>query len=367
VRLGVVGGGIAGSLLAWRLVQDWPGSDVELLCEQVPGARGGGDATAWSGGLVRGFEPDLPRSQMAADSLTKLRGIPSLAAASQYREIGAVYLSEATPQTPLAPRVAAVRQRLPGSVRVVAADELSEAYGWAGVPAGSVAVAERVAGYASLGGLRQLLIRELASSGVLVGGGTVTQVRPGPRGSVTCHVGPARHDYDAVVLAVGRWTPALLTRSGLPADPYRTKLIQYGIYGAEGMDLPTFVDETTGLYGRAAHDGHVLLGVPTDQWDVDPDRPPPDLEGQARAKDLASARFPTLRVGALEQFVTSADAYTPTPGLALRRVLAGGSRLFTFTGGSGGAAKTSLAASHRAVQQLRSAVDGTDLAIKDVR
>lgn len=367
MRLGIVGAGIAGSLLAWRLAQEWPGSDVELLCEEIPGAKGGGDATAWSGGLLRGFEPDLLSAEMAADSLKRLRAVPALAAWSQYREIGAVYLSADTPRRDLAPRVAAIRKRLPGSVRIVTAEELTTAHGWAGVPADSLAVAERAAGYGSLAGLREQLLLELARSDVLVGGGTVTHVRPGSQGGVVCQIGPARRHYDAVVLAVGRWTPALLTRSGLPADAYRTKLIQYGIYHSDGMDLPTFVDETTGLYGRAAQDDHVLLGVATDSWDVAPDQPTPDPESQERARELATARFPALRVGALEKFVSSADAYTSTRRLALRRVPADGRRLFTFTGGSGGAAKTSLAASRKAAQQLRRALDRSDLATKDGR
>ncbi|HEX8768482.1 MAG TPA: hypothetical protein VF714_08940, partial [Jatrophihabitans sp.] len=53
------------------------------------------------------------------------------------------------------------------------------------------------------------------------------------------------------------------------------------------------------------------------------------------------------------------DCYSTDSLLALRPVPGTGDRLFTFTGGSGGAAKTVLAASARAASQLTTSAGPT--------
>ena len=156
--------------------------------------------------------------------------------------------------------------------------------------------------------------------------------------------------YDAVVLATGRWTPALLAAAGLPTGGLRTKAIQYGLHPAGGWTPPVFVDETSGLWGRPAADGTALLGVPSDRWDVDPDRPSPERELHQRAAAVAAERF-GVAVGEPVRVVAAADAYADPPLLALRPV-PGVPGLHTFTGGSGGAAKYALAASRAAAAGL---------------
>jgi glycine/D-amino acid oxidase-like deaminating enzyme len=161
--------------------------------------------------------------------------------------------------------------------------------------------------------------------------------------------------YDVVVLATGGWTAHVLRASSLPADGYRTKSIQYCIHTTGDWRPPHFVDEIAGAYGRPTADGGLLLGVPTDRWDVDPDRPPalPDLPDIAARR--ASARFPRLQLGPVIRRVSSMDCYADQPGLALRPVTASGHRLLTFAGGAGGSVKTVLAASDQAARQLVSA------------
>ena len=154
-----------------------------------------------------------------------------------------------------------------------------------------------------------------------------------------------------VVLAVGAWTPAVLAAAGLPAAGYRTKSIQYVVHRVGGWRPPQFVDGVTGLFGRPTADGGLLLGLPTERWDVEPDRPPLDPALPESAAELARARFPALRLGAGGRPVHSCDCYAGDPGLALRRVV-DAHPLFTFTGGAGGSAKTALAASARAAVQL---------------
>jgi glycine/D-amino acid oxidase-like deaminating enzyme len=170
-------------------------------------------------------------------------------------------------------------------------------------------------------------------------------------GTVRLHTGETRA-ADAVVLATGPWTPALLAegRAACATHPELvTKHIQYGIHEVEGPPLPSFVDETTGLYGRPAGPGRLLLGVPSTRCGVDPARPVAEEGLVGRTRDAARRRLPEHRFGRTVRTVVACDCYCEPAGLALRRVAG---HLFTFTGGSGGAAKTALAASRAAATEL---------------
>jgi glycine/D-amino acid oxidase-like deaminating enzyme len=313
-RVGIVGGGIAGALLGRRLAA--AGARVTVYT-----ARGlPPDATAVSGGLTRGFEPDLERCRLAADSLAELRADPQLAAAAGYHELGSAYLLAAA-EPGLDVLVKEVDTRLPGSVSVVDPP-------WPGGPPGAVAVLERHAGYLSPAALRGWALAGLA-------------VEPAP----VDVLGLAAR-VDALVLATGRWTPTLLAAAGLPGLGLRTKAIQYALHPARGWTPPVLVDEVTGLWIRPAAGDQVLLGVPSARWDPVTLEPEPALV--AAAARAAYARF-GVDVGEPTAVVAAADAYADPPVLALRAVADG---VFTFTGGSGGAAKYALAASRPAAAAL---------------
>lgn len=333
----VVGAGLAGTLLAWRLA-GLPGCRVTLL-----GPGGTADATAASGGLVRGFEVDPEASRTATESLVELLASPTLRAWSGYRETGSLYVC---PDRSGVGPAGAVEAELGGSVRLLSTVDIAREYGFAGLPGTAVGVAERQAGWFSPERLRSRVLRELARIGVARIAAPVSTLTP----DGACVVRHTERRYDRVVLATGRWTPALLDRSGLLSGGYRTKLIQYGVCRISGPPLPAFIDDTSGLYGRSTPDGAALLGVPSDTWDVPADRPAPDRALAARVTAVAALRLPGHRFGAA-RLTAAADCYINPPGLALRPV-PGCSALFTFTGGSGGAAKTALAASRIAARQL---------------
>ena len=314
ISVGVVGTGIAGALLGRRLAA--AGARVTVYAGRSLLA----DATAVSGGLTRGFEPDLERCRLAAESVAELRADPVLAAAACYREVGSAYLLPAAEPT-LDVLVKEVDARLPGSVSVVDPP-------WSGVPAGAVAVLERHAGYLSPAALRGFALARLP-------------VEPAPADPLSL-----AGRVDALVLATGRWTPALLAAAGLPGLGLRTKAIQYALHPARGWSPPVFVDETSGLWLRPAAGDQVLLGVPSARWDPVDQTPEPDLvTAAARA---VYERF-GVDVGEPTAVVAAADAYADPPVLALRPVADG---VFTFTGGSGAAAKYALAASRLAAAAL---------------
>ncbi|MFI9009182.1 FAD-dependent oxidoreductase [Actinosynnema sp. NPDC053489] len=329
MRAAVVGGGVAGAALAWRLRT--AGVDVTVY---APDAA---DASGASGGLVRGFEVDAEAAGQAAESLAELRSDERVRDWAGYRETGSVYVTAEG----VTPSVDAVEAALPGSASVVDGAELARRFGFRDLPADAAGVVERHAGHFSPARFRERALRWLAGSGGDVRAERVAEVRAGA--AVRTEGGVAA--FDAVVVAAGAWTPRLVG-----GEPLRAKQIQYGLYRLPIPCAASFVDDRTGLYGRPDRDGAFLLGMGCDRWDVDPDAVTPDHDLAGRVLDAARRRFGVADGAAgPERVVASFDCYRSPAGLRLVDV---GGGVFTFTGGSGGAAKTVLAASRRAAAEL---------------
>ncbi|HST50207.1 FAD-dependent oxidoreductase [Jatrophihabitans sp.] len=354
MQVSVIGGGLAGALLAWRLARQ---PDVDRV-SLAPGAARDRDATAASGGAVRGYETEPAQRRLAIDSLTELLSDDRLRDWAGYTETGSLYRPLETAQ--LEAGAAEVADALPGSVRLLTAGQLRE-LGWAGTEddAGEepVAVAERQAGYLDPERLRSSALADLAGRGNvdLLPDGAVTEIGPG-----RFRLAGTEHGADVVVLATGAWTPALLRDGGWDGAGLRTKAIQYTIFEVADWRPGTFVDEVTGLYGKPAGAGQ-LIGLPTQAWDVPPDGPQPDQALSDTVFSLAQQRFPRLRLASGARPVVALDCYSEDFRLALRPVAGTDGRLRTFTGGSGGAAKTVLAASAQAAGRLVGAADRTQV------
>ncbi|MFI9170094.1 NAD(P)/FAD-dependent oxidoreductase [Streptomyces lincolnensis] len=369
-RVAVVGAGIAGTLLTWRLAGAPRHIAVDFFTGPPPGTHGPGggrvegsgppDATAASGGLVRGYETDPEQCLSAAMSLAELRADRRLRDWADYRETGSLYL-HARPADPraFAERLHTVETCLPGSLRALPARDLPPDNPLRRRPGGgdddAIAVLERHAGFISPGRLRHAVLADLAGKApyVRVHREPIRALLPGPEPALVLSGGsggPHRElRYDTVVLATGAWTPHLLTSSGLDTGQLRTKVIQYTLFSGRVPRLPAFVDDTSGLYGRPAADGSWLLGLPGNRWDVQPRdiRPAPDLAD--RVQEVATGLLGAVLGDG--HSVAAADCYHPSPGLALRPI-AGTDAVATFTGSSGGAAKTALAASRTAAAAL---------------
>jgi glycine/D-amino acid oxidase-like deaminating enzyme len=325
----VVGGGVAGALLAWRLCGS---AEVDVYGVLTPG-----DASAASGGLVRGFDRSPEACALAVESLVELRSDERLRAAAGYCEAGSVYLLPAGYDP--AESVKIVEDGLPGSVTVLGGVQLADRF--RGLSGTETAVMETCAGWYSPARLRSAALGWL---GERVHQAPVARVDSTPR--VLLADGTAK-DFDVVVVAAGAWTPTLLAASGLSAEGTRTKQIQYTLCSWRPEWPEAFVDEVTGLYGRPDGDNGCLVGLPCDRWDIDPDDVRPDLDLPARVVAAAGARIGLT--GSPRQTVASIDCFVDPPGLRLREVAPG---VVTFTGGSGGAAKTVLASGRQAAAQL---------------
>lgn len=366
MRVAVIGGGLLGALLTWRLATAPAGGERPRtdLWTGFPRRRLQ-DATSRSGGMVRAFETSPRDSTLAALGLAELRADAALRDWAEYDEAGSVVVRPAASDPSASLR--AIDDVLPGQAELVDPAGLS-GFALRGLPRGSYAVVERRAGHVSPDRLRDAVLARLPVASVNRLACDVARVD----GSPSVHpVGGARIGYDLVVLATGPWTPALLGRSGLESADYRTKQIQYTHFTGWPDGLGVFVDETSGLYGRPTGPGTGILGVPTGRWDVDPSAVAVDRVVTERLLETALTRLPRSTAPALRPAaggaaglpgvagvtdaagVAAVDCYTTVPGAALRAVPSGGGEgLFTFTGGSGGAVKTALAASTEAAALL---------------
>ena len=156
MRACVVGGGLAGSLLAWRLAQR-----LDVHVDLVLGRHQDADATQASGGAVRAYEPSAQARRLAIASLRELLGSRVLLQWSDYRQTGFVYLRET--DAGLAAEAEEIDRELPGSVELLPASPAagSRSLGWSRFP-GRIAVLERQAGYISPAELRRAILTDLA-------------------------------------------------------------------------------------------------------------------------------------------------------------------------------------------------------------
>ena len=335
MRVCVVGGGLAGSLLTWRLAQ-LPGAPaVELRVNHTA------DATAASGGAVKAFEGDARQRELATESLAELLSSPVLQTWSGYQR--SRFLSMRAVPDGLHAAVAAIDARLPGGTELVDGAALAD---W-NLQGERTVVVEHHAGYTTPGAWRDRVLDDCAKRGVTIVHGVAGPITQRADGSVRC----GDTDYDLVVLATGPWTPQVLRANGFSEAGYRTKSVQYALHETGDWRPPSFSDEVSGLYARPTANGGLLVGLPAQKWDVDPDHPPLDEELLDRAAGLLAGSLPRLRLGRATRRVAAADCYRAEPGLALVPV-AGTTNLFTFTGGAGGSVKTALAASTAAATAL---------------
>nr|BFE56861.1 hypothetical protein GCM10020063_013870 [Dactylosporangium thailandense] len=312
MRVGIVGAGIAGSLLAWRLAR--AGIDVELATGP-PGLR---DATSVSGGAVRGYEPHPEQRELAVASLAELRADADLRRWADFRPWPSVIVGPAD------------ERALAGlDARIVGERELTE-LGWASLAPGTTAVRDDSGGRIDPAALRAAVLADLAGR---------PAVRIGAR---------LAGEPDVLVYAAGAWTPALLGRAGLDALGLRVKAIRYTVHRCRGPLPPIFADGP--LYGIPLGGDLLLAGVAGEEWGVAPGDPPP--RPPADVARLLRRRLPGLRLGPPVRRADATDCYADPPVLRLREVPGTGGRVRAFTGGSGGAAKTVLAASARAAEQI---------------
>ena len=255
-------------------------------------SRPGVGATAFSGGILRGFHLDpLLADQCVlglrhyADLARETRGDFSMQRTGFLQLIDGPHLAQARQAYErLAPQLA---------LEWLSPEDAAQRFGLASHVGLSAAVHEPDAGHAD----PLLLARLYTSFGQRDGGEALTGVEllgvdsaEGKACGLSTNIGQI--SCDQVVLCTGAWTPALTQRLGAAAPTsLRAKAIQVNLISRPrgAAPLPAFVDLSTEAYGRPQGADTALIGCPVDAWDIDPDTMITPTES-ARQEALTRAR-----------------------------------------------------------------------------
>jgi sarcosine oxidase subunit beta len=147
-----------------------------------------------------------------------------------------------------------------------------------------------------------------------------------------------RLDAGAVVLAAGAWSARLAREIGLDL-PMRPKAIDtVAVTRPAELRAPhmTVIDNVLGTYLRPEAGGLTLVGVPCQEWDIDPDTLgtglPPEAAG--RGAELLTRRIPVMERATLARGYRAFDGYSRDRHAILGRV-AGIDGLYVATAFSG--------------------------------
>jgi sarcosine oxidase, subunit beta len=331
---------VIGASIAYHLVCADAGEVV--LCEQAPlPARG---ATSRSAGLVRMHHTSMCVVPLARASLhTYVHWRDLVGGDCGFRRTGFALVVGPEHADELRANVDLLRDE-GVETTVLAPEELHELQPFAAVDDVGAVAYEPESGYADPVGTTLAFLEQARGRGLRVAEGvTAFEVcaEGGRVSGVRTNLGDV--EADTTALAGGAWTAALLRGHGIEL-PVRSREI--GTCLVDAGRLPpappclTYIDDTTGGYFRRDDAGALVVGVPVERWDVDPDAelPPLELAQLEQARERLAHRIPLLRDAELLGTRAGFDAYTPDKHPLVGRLpqLDG---LYVATGFSGGGFK----------------------------
>lgn len=132
-----------------------------------------------------------------------------------------------------------------------------------------------------------------------------------------------RIDAGAVVVAAGAWAPRLCREIGieLPARPKGIDTIQVDRPPALAEPHVIFIDNVLGTYFRPESRVRTLVGVPCQDWDIDPDGPMRLPSGAAEiGAQILTHRIPAMEGATLARGYRAFDCYSRDRHAILGRV-----------------------------------------------
>lgn len=123
-----------------------------------------------------------------------------------------------------------------------------------------------------------------------------------------------RIDAGAVVVAAGAWAPRLCREIGLPLPARPKALDTLLVTRPPELARPhmVFIDHVLGTYFRPESEALTLVGVPCQEWDVDPDTMPTGLPPHAPTEgaQILTHRIPAMERAALARGYRAFDCYS---------------------------------------------------------
>jgi len=132
-----------------------------------------------------------------------------------------------------------------------------------------------------------------------------------------------RIDAGAVVVAAGAWAPRLCREIGieLPARPKGLDTVQVERPPVLAEPHVIFIDNVLGTYFRPESRIRTIVGVPCQDWDVDPDAPMVLAPGAAAiGAQMLTHRIPAMEGATLARGYRAVDCYSRDRHAILGRV-----------------------------------------------
>jgi len=265
----IIGGGVIGASAFYALTQRC--CSVALV-EQTRIASG---ATLYSGGFVRGFHHNTQWSRWACNSLSFFS---HNAKATGFNAIGSTYIPSCQDSARLE-KCVAEHQALGLDCKLIEDKELTQLHPEFAFTSHTLAIHEPSSGYADPILTTRFFIDEAQRQGGSLMEG-VKVLRIGGDHSQGFAVNTSVGDYRAkqVVVCAGAWTKTLVDNT--LTNSLRSKSIQADIFLRPKPSAPqkatagsALLIENTGVYTRPLTQQQRLFGLPTEQWDIDPNAP----------------------------------------------------------------------------------------------
>jgi sarcosine oxidase, subunit beta len=344
---------VIGAAIAYHLACADAGEIV--LCERAPlPARG---ATSRSAGLIRMHHTSMDVVPLAlASSRTYAHWGDAVGGDCGFRRTGFALLVGPEHASELRANVRRLR-RAGVETTALEPEELRELQPFAAVDDVGAAAYEPESGYADPVSTTLAFLEQARSHGLRVAEGATAlglRVEAGRVSGADTNLGAV--EARTTVLAGGAWTTALLRGHGIEL-PVRSREIATCL--VDGSALPpapaclTYIDDVTGGYFRPDDTGALVVGVPVDRWDVDPDAelPPLELAQLHQAQERLAHRLPLLEDAELLGTRPGFDAYTPDKQPIVGR-LSELDELYVATGFSGGGFKIAPALGEAVAAEL---------------
>ena len=315
----VVGGGVNGASIAYALAAR--GVKVVLV---EKGAVAGG-ASGRSSALVRMHYTNEWDARLAWASFpvfrhwTELMGGPAVFTRTGFVNVVAPRYAENLRRNVL------MLQRIGVPTRPITPAELKTLQPFANVDDVGAAAYEPESGYADPAETVEGFRRRAVELGARILQWTaVTRIDRRESRVLGVETSAGRIEAGSVVVAAGAWSRRLCDEIGLPL-PARPKAIDtVAVSRPPELREPhmVFIDNVQGNYFRPEAGGLTLVGVPCQEWDIDPDTLATGLPASAAAMGagLLTHRIPAMERATLARGYRAFDGYSPDRHAILGRV-----------------------------------------------
>jgi len=315
----IVGGGVNGVSIAYALAARGVGRVV--LCEQAALANG---ASGRSSALIRMHYTNEWDARLAFASFPVFRHWPEIMGGpAVFTHTGFVNVVAPAYADALGKNVEMLRG-IGVNTTALTAGELHALQPFANVDDVGAAAWEPESGYADPAGTVEGFRRRASELGARILQWTPVRKFLRRESRVTgVETSAGRIDAGAVVVAAGAWAPRLCREIGLEL-PARVKgLDTVQVERPRALTEPhvIFIDNVLGTYFRPESGIRTIVGVPCQEWDLDPDAPMVLAPGAAAiGAQILTHRIPAMEGATLARGYRAVDCYSRDRHAILGRV-----------------------------------------------